>query len=186
MPGMADCAPRLGEEPSATREEREEEEAPPLVPSYPPPLSPGMKRATGRPATGGDTYGELAATTARAAAALGPLRAGRWMLKRSEHLRRWNKRWIALDAAGENVEIRSDPTDDKPRAGIGLRDVRCVLSKLRRVRTFHRIFFFTKLAQKYSGTSFFDYFSRKSIRSICLLVLQRTDNAPICTRASCT
>ena len=45
----------------------------PLTPSYPPALSPGTKRATGRSETGGDSYSD----------APGPLLAGRWMLKRA-------------------------------------------------------------------------------------------------------
>lgn len=110
------------------RREEQEEDAPPLMPSYPPPLSPGMRRATGRAASERDTYyADPASEGESKKMRTGPLRAGRWMLKRSEHLRRWNKRWVALDdAKGESVEIRSDPTDDKPRAGISLGDVRCV------------------------------------------------------------
>ena len=59
----------------------------PVTPSYPPALSPGTKRATGRAETGGDSRGCA-------------LPYNRWeMLKRSEHLKRWNKRWVSLDAA---------------------------------------------------------------------------------------
>ena len=86
----------------------------PLTPSYPPALSPGTKRATGRSETGGDSYAD----------APGPLLAGRWMLKRSEHLKRWNKRWVSLDAAGARLTFRASPGDAKALSHVAVEDLR--------------------------------------------------------------
>jgi hypothetical protein len=86
----------------------------PLTPSYPPALSPGTKRATGRSETGGDSYSD----------APGPLLAGKWMLKRSEHLKRWNKRWVSLDATGARLTFRVSPGDAKALSHVPLEDLR--------------------------------------------------------------
>ena len=86
----------------------------PLATSYPPPVSPGTKHATGRPETDGDSY----------APAPGPLLTGKWMLKRSEHLKRWNKRWVSLDATGKLLTFRSSPEDAKTLSHVKLKDIR--------------------------------------------------------------
>ena len=86
----------------------------PLTPSYPPALSPGTKRATGRAETGGDSYADSP----------GPLVAGRWMLKRSEHLKRWNKRWVSLDATGARLTFRASPGDAKALSHVAVEDLR--------------------------------------------------------------
>ena len=49
---------------------------------------------------------------------------GLWMLKRSEHLKRWKRRWFQADASGDTVEIRGDKADGKTRSTISLADVR--------------------------------------------------------------
>lgn len=54
----------------------------------------------------------------------GPLADGLWMLKRSEHLKRWKRRWFQADASGDIVEIRGDKADGKTRSTISLADVR--------------------------------------------------------------
>ena len=54
----------------------------------------------------------------------GPLAGGMWLLKRSELLKRWKRRWFQTDAAGEVVEIRGDKSDAKTRSVITLADVR--------------------------------------------------------------
>ena len=54
----------------------------------------------------------------------GPLAGGMWLLKRSELLKRWKRRWFQTDAAGEIVEIRGDKSDAKTRSVITLADVR--------------------------------------------------------------
>ena len=80
--------------------------------SYPPSRAPGTKRAVG----GEDARGDPRAL---------PLASGRWMLKRSEHLRRWNKRWVSLDETGESVIIKANPADEKALSSVRLADVRC-------------------------------------------------------------
>ena len=55
-----------------------------------------------------------------------PAFEGRWFLKRSEHIRRWIRTWIALDASGTMLEMKNDALDVKPRAVVRVRDVRCV------------------------------------------------------------
>ena len=86
----------------------------PLTPSYPPALSPGTKRATGRAETGGDSYAD----------APGPTLAGMWMLKRSEHLKRWNKRWVSLDAAGARLTFRASPGAAKALSHVAVEHIR--------------------------------------------------------------
>ena len=86
----------------------------PLTPSYPPALSPGTKRATGRAETGGDSYAD----------APGPTLAGMWMLKRSEHLKRWNKRWVSLDAAGARLTFRASPGVAKALSHVAVEHIR--------------------------------------------------------------
>lgn len=54
----------------------------------------------------------------------GPLADGLWMLKRSEHLKRWKRRWFQADATGDIVEIRGDKAEAKTRSTISLADVR--------------------------------------------------------------
>ena len=54
----------------------------------------------------------------------GPLADGLWMLKRSEHLKRWKRRWFQADASGDIVEIRGDKAEAKTRSTISLADVR--------------------------------------------------------------
>ena len=49
---------------------------------------------------------------------------GLWMLKRSEHLKRWKRRWFQADATGDIVEIRGDKAEAKTRSTISLADVR--------------------------------------------------------------
>ena len=49
---------------------------------------------------------------------------GLWMLKRSEHLKRWKRRWFQADASGDIVEIRGDKAEAKTRSTISLADVR--------------------------------------------------------------
>ncbi|ACO62269.1 predicted protein [Micromonas commoda] len=46
------------------------------------------------------------------------------MLKRSEHLKRWKRRWFQADASGDIVEIRGDKAEAKTRSTISLADVR--------------------------------------------------------------
>ena len=49
---------------------------------------------------------------------------GLWMLQRSEHLKRWKRRWFQADASGDIVEIRGDKAEAKTRSTISLADVR--------------------------------------------------------------
>ena len=86
----------------------------PLTPSYPPALSPGTKRATGRAETGGDSYADAPC----------PAIAGMWMLKRSEHLKRWNKRWVSLDAAGARLTFRASPGVAKALSHVAVEHIR--------------------------------------------------------------
>ena len=86
----------------------------PLTPSYPPALSPGTKRATGRAETGGDSYADAPCPTI----------AGMWMLKRSEHLKRWNKRWVSLDAAGARLTFRASPGVAKALSHVAVEHIR--------------------------------------------------------------
>ena len=86
---------------------------PPLTPSYPPSCAPGTKRAVGGEGMRGEAHDR------------GPLASGRWMLKRSEHLRRWNKRWVSLDESGESLNIKANPADEKALSSVRLADVRC-------------------------------------------------------------
>lgn len=104
-------AAALAHAPTASTKDVDE---PPLTPSYPPSRSPGTKRAVGGEGMRGETH-------ARGR----PLADGRWMLKRSEHLRRWNKRWVSLDETGESVIIKANPADEKALSSVRLADVRC-------------------------------------------------------------
>ena len=65
-------------------------------------------------------------TSSDAARGRTPAFEGRWFLKRSEHIRRWIRTWIALDASGTMLEMKNDALDVKPRAVVRVRDVRCV------------------------------------------------------------
>ena len=48
------------------------------------------------------------------------------MLKRSEHLRLWNKRWVSLDGTGKRVTFRVGPDDAKVSTSVLLSDIRNV------------------------------------------------------------
>ena len=48
------------------------------------------------------------------------------MLKRSEHLRLWNKRWVSLDGSGKRVTFRVGPDDAKVSTSVLLSDIRNV------------------------------------------------------------
>ena len=97
-----------------------DEEDAPLTPSYHPPMSPGMKRATGR---SGTSVGDE-----------GPLRSGRWMLRRSEYLKQWYKRWVVLDTSGALITFTSTPKDDAAISTVAVSDVRCAPDRLRAAR----------------------------------------------------
>ena len=97
-----------------------DEEDAPLTPSYHPPMSPGMKRATGR---SGTSVGDE-----------GPLRSGRWMLRRSEYLKQWYKRWVVLDTSGALITFTSTPKDDAAISSVAVSDVRCAPDRLRAAR----------------------------------------------------
>ena len=97
---------------------------PPAVSPWDAPLAASCPRASSFGTRRGTGLAETDLGPGDAPSSKSPLR-GCWLLKRSEHLKRWNKRWVSLDVDGTRVEFCASP-GDKPLSHIALADIRAV------------------------------------------------------------